>query len=786
MKRRLFRNLITIFLVISMVFSAPLSSFAYTNVTNIGTGSHEKTYPVPVAPGAPGITADITGTTLTISGTGKIPDNAFAKDKEKYYDNQLAKITKIVIKKGITEIDRYAFTGCVNVTTLELNEGLRTIFVGAFKECTKLTTVTIPNSVRFIQNDAFNYPKPTLKILAKDILTKNPNSKNEYWVRDTLTFNAVADYSNAFLAYKKVNNWRGRDVDSNGNFITLKSDLSKYKTVREQLYGSKDILSGLTMDVDLQTCAMERAAELAITFDHNRPNGESCFTINGAVLSEICAAGGTSGTTIADKLLERKKEPSKEDPNKQVYVITDNQKNLLSKTYKYIGVGCVLHNGINYWVILLSKDPINTKTKYNPQKQGNTTNAFTVPFPYGTNKIILDRTGGPHTHNFKINPTSIKLAKGETKKATLKHYNEAIDFISAKDDKGKYTSSWSTSNSNVASVSQTGVITAKGYGTATIKAGSTMTKRASITVTVFDALRLAGATRYRTGIEIAKKYRKDYGKQLDSIIIATGDNYPDALAGGYLGKVKNAPILLVPSKSNANTKEAYSFIWSNVKRGGTIYILGGTGSVPADVDNTLKSQYKIKRFAGSSRYDTNLMILKETGVSNTEVLVTTGLDYKDALIASAVGLPLLVVDKSGLLPSQKNFLKGRGITKFTIIGNTSDVPNILKTQLKSYSKTTNVDRVYGTNCYETSKLVADKYFSKATSMVLAQGSNFPDALAGGPFACSKKSPILLVDGSSHQYKYAVAYAKSKNIRFGYVLGGTGSVPDGVWKAVFGW
>lgn len=65
--------------------------------------------------------------------------------------------------------------------------------------------------------------------------------------------------------------------------------------------------------------------------------------------------------------------------------------------------------------------------------------------------------------------------------------------------------------------------------------------------------RVAGASRYDTAIEIAAKY---YPKATH-YLIATGQNFPDGLVGGYYGAKYSAPIILVTDKAVRDSVKNY-------------------------------------------------------------------------------------------------------------------------------------------------------------------------------------------------------------------------------------
>lgn len=85
-----------------------------------------------------------------------------------------------------------------------------------------------------------------------------------------------------------------------------------------------------------------------------------------------------------------------------------------------------------------------------------------------------------------------------------------------------------------------------------------------------EIVRLGGYDRYETSIAINNYFESDLSG--DSIILTSGLNFPDALAGISLASKYNTPILLV-NPSNSNVQK---YFISNNKRK-NIYVLGSTG-----------------------------------------------------------------------------------------------------------------------------------------------------------------------------------------------------------------
>ena len=287
--------------------------------------------------------------------------------------------------------------------------------------------------------------------------------------------------------------------------------------------------------------------------------------------------------------------------------------------------------------------------------------------------------------------------------------------------------------------------------------------------------RIFGDNRYLTSFGIANQLKETLGvEKFQTIIVAYGKNFPDALTGSYLAAVKNAPILLTEDKKQA---DVVAYIAENLADGGTVYILGGTSAVPASFESALSAKnITAKRLAGNDRYQTNLAILAEAGVSgDQEILICTGNGFADSLSASAAGLPILLVGKE-LKAEQKEFLANSS-GKFVIIGGTSAVSAKLESELKSIGT---VERLGGATRYETSVLVAKRFVSNPDAAILAYAQNFPDGLCGGPLAYALNAPLILTDTKHPD----AADAYIENIFSGIVVGGPGLISDDAVRNIF--
>ncbi|MBQ8857191.1 MAG: discoidin domain-containing protein, partial [Lachnospiraceae bacterium] len=135
-------------------------------------------------------------------------------------------------------------------------------------------------------------------------------------------------------------------------------------------------------------------------------------------------------------------------------------------------------------------------------------------------------------------------------------------------------------------------------------------------------IRISGTTRYETGYKVADALKEELGvEKFDAVVVATGKNFADALAGSYLAVQKNAPIILTNGKDD-NVAALHAYIAENVAAGGKVYILGGDAAVPESVEAI--DGYDVVRLSGKSRYETNLASLAEAGIEGTELIVATG------------------------------------------------------------------------------------------------------------------------------------------------------------------
>lgn len=295
---------------------------------------------------------------------------------------------------------------------------------------------------------------------------------------------------------------------------------------------------------------------------------------------------------------------------------------------------------------------------------------------------------------------------------------------------------------------------------------------------------ISGPTRYETSLSTADALKKSQGvEKFKTIIVATGKTFADSLAGCYLASVRgNAPIILINPVAGTQQNRTIDYINSNLADGGEVIILGGNASVPATIDSRLNGS--VSRLAGSTRYETNIMILEEAGVSAAdELLISTGNTFADSLSASATRMPILLVDKV-MSETQSNFIEKYfkdSQKKITILGGKNSVSDEVYKSLSKLNKS--IKRIAGESRYDTSRLIAKEYFTDAKKAVIAYGMNFPDGLSGGSLAMQLGAPLLLANDNLEVAKMLSNYTIECDIHDGYILGGAKFVTDEATRVI---
>ena len=301
-----------------------------------------------------------------------------------------------------------------------------------------------------------------------------------------------------------------------------------------------------------------------------------------------------------------------------------------------------------------------------------------------------------------------------------------------------------------------------------------MTSMATSAAAAASIVRFQGADRFATSAAIV---HASYSPGVPVVYIATGLNFPDALAGGAAAAKAGGPLLLVlpdliPTQISAELTRLTP---------ASIVVLGGTGAVSDAVLTSLQTYTSgsVTRVFGADRYTTaaNLAASFPTG---SPVFIATGRDFPDALAGTAAAAAqhaaILLTTPTTIPSGTAAALSALAPSSITILGGTGAVSSAVATQLGTYTPT--VTRLSGSDRYATAAAIATSAFPSATGVFITTGVGFADALTGGPVAGTTGQPLLLATVTCLPTPTAAVVAADAPTTV-TLLGGTGVLGAGV-------
>ena len=297
-------------------------------------------------------------------------------------------------------------------------------------------------------------------------------------------------------------------------------------------------------------------------------------------------------------------------------------------------------------------------------------------------------------------------------------------------------------------------------------------------LTPSNVTRTFGADRYTTAAQISAL---NYSSPQDTVYIANGQNFPDALGGAALAGHKGAPLLLVPTSGALPASVATELARLAPTH---IVIFGGTlerSQMPCSPASRPRPGWRRRGSPASDRYDTAAQISFQNYTSpQLKVYIANGQNFPDALGGAALagrdGRPLLLVPASGPLPAPVlTELQRLAPTSIVIFGGTGAVSDAMVANIKAATGVTPT-RTFGATRYDTAAAIASTNYTNPQPLVyIANGQNFPDALAGAALAASKGAPLLLVPTSGALPTSVATELNALAPTTIVIFGGTGAV-----------
>ncbi|WP_127794731.1 carboxypeptidase-like regulatory domain-containing protein [Agromyces sp. LHK192] len=264
-------------------------------------------------------------------------------------------------------------------------------------------------------------------------------------------------------------------------------------------------------------------------------------------------------------------------------------------------------------------------------------------------------------------------------------------------------------------------------------------------------VRLAGPDRFATAAAISAAA---FAPGVETAYIASGANFPDALAGAAAAGSSDSPVLLVPADGSLPDNVRTELTRLEPKQ---IIILGSPASIAATINDRLRSltSGEVVRLAGPDRFATAAAISAAAFAPGVETAyIASGANFPDALAGAAAAgssdSPVLLVPADGSLPDNvRTELTRLEPKQIIILGSPASIAATINDRLRSLTSG-EVVRLAGPDRFATAAAISAAAFAPGVETAyIASGANFPDALAGAAAAGSSDSPVLLVpaDGS---------------------------------------
>lgn len=276
--------------------------------------------------------------------------------------------------------------------------------------------------------------------------------------------------------------------------------------------------------------------------------------------------------------------------------------------------------------------------------------------------------------------------------------------------------------------------------------------------------RIDGETRFHTAARTALRAFPDGA---ETVLIATGLNFPDALAASFMaGGSTEAPILLVEREHlPVETTAALDSLAPS-----RIVVLGGDDAIATETVQELADTYTdadVDVIGGATRIETAAMIARQGGDVGTApdltdpdateelttAIVARAGDFPDALSSGPLALegrhPILLTPTDTLDDTTRDALTDPdlGIEQVILTGGTVAISAEVENAIADLDNIVSVARVSGENrtatAVELADLTRDLLGWDGSNISLARGDFFPDALTVSPLAADLEASLFL-------------------------------------------
>lgn len=200
-------------------------------------------------------------------------------------------------------------------------------------------------------------------------------------------------------------------------------------------------------------------------------------------------------------------------------------------------------------------------------------------------------------------------------------------------------------------------------------------------------------------------------------------------------------------------------------------------------DPRVDTAIPVTRLEGEDRYQTAAAISRKSYPSAgvPVVYIASGSAFADALAAAPAaakqGGPLLLAEPASVPTATARELQRLAPKKIVVVGGSGVISGRVAISLASVAP---VERIGGTDRYDTSRKLAAFAFSSSSVAYVATGRDYPDGLTAGAAAGRIGAPVVLVDGRAASVPTATRSLLGKlGVTEVRIAGGTGVVSTGV-------
>jgi uncharacterized protein YjdB len=451
-----------------------------------------------------------------------IPNSVTIIDNYAFYG--CTGLTKIVIPSSVTAINNYVFQGCSSLTSVTIPSSVTQIGYSSFRGCIRLSSITIPDSVKEIDGYAFYGCSSLSKIIIPDSVTSLggyvfygcKNLKNVYY-SSNLTSVSTETYPPASEAetFQPQTEKLPDSLQKGKTYATEKVLLPINNTNYSLEFGNTpSTIVGWTPVDQLPNYIQTYIKTYGVTYINNAQIildkdvylvGDTAIIqswplaaieLNGQKLSTTIGIDGTASLTSL-----------KAGPNT---VKTTNQYGQTSTVTFTVSTGAVEGVSLDQTNASISvNDSLSLTATVSPSNAANKTvswkssdssvasvdaNGKVTAKKVGTATITVTTEDGGYTASCKVSvvPAAVSsVSLDQTNASVNVNGTVTLKATISPSNAADQTIIWNSSNTNVATVSSSGVVTGKAAGSAIISATTTNGKSASCTITV-NAIQATG------------------------------------------------------------------------------------------------------------------------------------------------------------------------------------------------------------------------------------------------------------------------------------------------------